>query len=98
LHRRTNVADLVEKDGSAVRFLEEAFLLPDGARECTSGVAKEPDSRRESVRDPQSTATKRPLARSLWRCRAAAMSSFPVPLSPSMSTVLREVATRATVR
>ena len=47
--------------------------------------------------DPQSTATKRPDARSLCRCSAAAISSLPVPLSPSISTVLREAATRATV-
>ncbi len=48
--------------------------------------------------EPQSTATKRFAGRPLWRCSAAAISSLPVPLSPSISTVLREAATRATVR
>ena len=49
-----------------------------------------------SEKDAQLTATKRRSRRSLAAWMARATSSFPVPVSPSIRTVVGDGATRAT--
>src|SRR5512143_2026425 len=41
LERQAHVADLVEEDGAALGFLEDAFLGGDGAGECAAHVAEQ---------------------------------------------------------
>ena len=82
------LADLVEEERSALRLLEEALLLLDGARERAALVAEELGleevlGHRAAVdRDERAG---RARAEAWWIARAT--SSLPVPDSPVMRTV-----------
>ena len=75
LELRGHLSDFVQQQRPAIRELEETLLELLGVREGSLLVPE------------QLTSMNGPSARALcaWRCRA--MSSFPVPVSPSSSTM-----------
>jgi hypothetical protein len=87
-----------KKHGSAVRFLELAFPLLVSAGE---GAFLMPEQLAFNERlgiAAQFTATNGPARRELSPCKVCASSSFPVPLSPVISTVTSVAATFCSVR
>ena len=91
-----NLADLIEEDGAAVGELEAADALGDGAGEGPFSWPKSSLSTRPVGRALQLTLMNGLSARLLVEWTARAISSFPVPVSPVMSTVASVGATRRT--
>ena len=89
-------ADLIEEDGAAVGELEAADAPGDGAREGPLLVAEELALHEPVGRALQLTLMNGLSARLLVEWMARAISSFPVPVSPVMSTEASVGATRRT--
>ena len=82
-----NVADFIQEQRAAVRRLETAQLLRHGAREGALFMTEELTFQ-ESQRNRRAVQLyERPMRRLLLVWMACAMSSLPVPVSPSMRTV-----------
>ena len=94
LHRRRHVADLVEEERAAVGQLEPARALADGAGErpflVAEQLALQQGLRQGGAVDGDERAGCR-AAEAWWMARATC--SLPVPVSPSISTVVSLSAT-----
>ncbi len=95
LHPGRHLSDLVEEEGPARGLQEEPQSRLTGIREgplhVTEELALEEVLRHRRAVDGD----ERPRGRALRAWMALATSSLPVPLSPVMSTVVSEVATRS---
>ena len=100
LHLRLErqVADLVEEDGAVVGQLEAALLLLHRAGERAAFVAEQLALDSVAGSAPQFTFTITLGRRRLTRWMARAISSLPVPVSPSTSTDESVSATSAMAR
>jgi len=97
LKRKRQLADFIEEDESTIGDFEFAFLLRDRPSEGSAFVAEQFALEEPSARAAQFMATNGRRARVLLRCTARAANSFPVPVSPVMSTVVSARATRCMV-
>ena len=95
LGRGGHVADLVEEERAAVGALDQALAVGRGAGEGPAHVAEQLALDQRLGQRAQLTATKGPAARRDCRWMERAISSLPVPLSPSSSTLLSVGATLA---
>jgi hypothetical protein len=95
LHRRRQLADLVEEHRPALGALEETGLGGDRAGERARSWPNSSPSRRCSGIAAQLSRRNVLPARGEPSCSALATSSLPVPLSPVISTVDGESATRS---
>ncbi len=94
LERGRKLGHLVEEDRPAVSRAEQAERVGHRPRERAADVTEELGFQEVGGTAPQLTVMKGPPARAESRWIAAATSSFPVPLSPSISTGESAGATR----
>ena len=90
--------DLVEEDGAGVRRLEPAGAVLDGAGERALDVAEQLAFEQALGQGPAVDADVRAGRRGLRSWMARAISSLPVPVSPTIRTHARDGATRRVVR
>ena len=94
LQRQRQLADLVEEQRAAVGLLERAGARRSAPVNAPFSWPNSSASIRLGGMAPQSTTTSGPAARVLAWWIASASASLPVPVSPWISTVTSEAATR----
>jgi hypothetical protein len=94
LHAKISRSDLVEKQGASVRQLKATRPLANRAGKSALFMPEE-FALQHSGSEAQLSRTQGAFRRLLRRCKIWANISLPVPLSPVMSTVAGESATRS---
>ena len=99
LQLERQLADLVEEERAAVGLREGAAAIGDraGERALARGRTAPTRSARRGTA-PQSNTTNGPSLRGEWLWISSAISSLPVPVSPSISTVASVAATSSSSR